>query len=586
MTQKTGGMADELFEHSEDGIIVLDSNGVILSANPKAIALLGFVESELVGQSYSWVFFHETQNQGLSQLLNDGLKRAKEYRRREIEYQTPAGLMHRLQVSTSVFSRQDDIGKLLDRESLVVYFKVVSLGSSEKTGVAGERARESLDVSFNVLEQRNRQLLTILQRHDTLKLVLAGLIFFIVFLVVFYAKNAITVIPDTFIARESEQMERRVVTAVVDTVEMDVVFAGLIEPHHKLTLAAQTSGTVVRRGFEEGDHVPQGHILYQMDTKELAKNVRAARVKYMELLEQYNMLANWEESLEVMQARRKFELSKIALRNEQKKLAETKKLFEKGIIPRVEYEEAETKYKETEYNFENARQSLDAVLDRGSADKLQILQLRLSNAREELEEVEARYEATLIRAPVAGIVLRPEREDGSLENFKNIGDLVNDGDLVATIGATESYIINSFVGELTVRHLKAGQEAEIALPAAPGVRLPGRVDWVGTEATMDGRYKAFPVRLILPGVPDSLRREIRFGLSARATVVVRRFLDALTVPVEAVEHTDNEYIVYLYQPDGSIEPRPIIPGYSDRFRVIIESGLEAGEKVVVQAHDE
>jgi len=99
--------------------------------------------------------------------------------------------------------------------------------------------------------------------------------------------------------------------------------SGVLEPHSKVTIDAQTSGRVVKRNFNEGDYVQKNQILYQMDTKELAKNVRSARVKYIELLEEYNDLSKWDSSLVVMQAQRKFALSKISLNNEKKKLAET-----------------------------------------------------------------------------------------------------------------------------------------------------------------------------------------------------------------------------------------------------------------------
>ena len=66
-------------------------------------------------------------------------------------------------------------------------------------------------------------------------------------------------------------------------------------------------------------------------------------------------------------------------------------------------------------------------------------------------------------------------------------------------------------------------------------------------------------------------------------MVVQEFADVVTVPIQAVHRSAADYLVYVLDENGDIETRPIQPGYSDRLNVIVESGLEAGEKVVVHS---
>jgi PAS domain S-box-containing protein len=586
MQKKRTHLLETIRKHTDDGVLVLEMNGVILSANQEAVQILGFSEEQLIGQSYSWIFFHETENHPLSQLINDGLKRHIEYQVEEISYKRPDGETVSLAVSTSVLSHHEALSKFFDKESLLVFLKPAEKMQREAlVETATQSAAEELNrvkSDLQVLRQEHRELQSMLKRFDIFKIGLAGLIFLSFLLIIFYARQNLSVFPETQDTRTLETAEQRVVTAQMDTLEMDISFASTLEPHQKVTLAAQTSGTVVKRTFNRGDYVSNGQILYQMDTKDLAKSVRAARVKYMELLEQYNELKNWDKSLEVMQARRSYELSKIALENERKKLAETKKLFEKGIIPRVEYEEAVTQFKETQYDYENAKQTLEAKLEKGSEEKLQILRLKLSNAKEELDEVEAKYEATLIRAPVSGIIMPPQRDDGSEEPFKQEGDRVDEGDLVATIGATDSYILDAGVGELSVKYLRVGQKCEVTASSLGGIQLAGRLDWIASRAQVKSGIRTYPIRVVIADVPDSLRPRLRLGMLAQAAIPVRTFESVVTIPIEALVRDNGHPLVYVQDPEtGEFFRHPVKTGYNDSHRIIIQEGLEPGDRVMI-----
>lgn len=577
-------LVDKILEHSGDSILVISKDGVILSANPEALDLLEFSEEELVGKSYYWFFFNQTPNQKLGELINDGFHKSVEHFLEEASYSTPSGLVKKVKISTALLAEQPSGPAFHPKESLVVFIKRVDKGRAAKS--TDEDRRDTIMVNrlkreLEETKKQNDQFNVLLNRFDLVKTLIAGLVFIIFGFALVFSKNSIQLFPRKSVRQPVQGVEGKIVTATLDSLTMGIELSGMIEPYNKVTIAAQTSGKVVRRNFNEGDYVQKGAILYQMDTKDLAKNVRSARVAYIELLEKYNQLAGWDSSLVVMQAKRKFELSKIALKNERKKLQETKKLFEKGIIPRVEYEQAMTAYKKAEYDYENAQQSLETEMDKGSQDKMQVLRLKLDNAKEELDEVEARYEATLIRAPVSGIVMRPELKSGRFSDFKNEGDMVNDGDLVATIGATESYIINSAIGELSVKKIKVGQKVVISGPGFRNIKLEGKVDWIASTATVEGNFRFFPVRISFSDVPDSVSKQIRLGMYAEMSIHTQDLKNVVTIPIEAVSYSDGKDKVIVVNEDGEYEERPVITGYSDRGKIVIKEGLKPGEKVVI-----
>ncbi len=562
------------WNHTQDAALLLSRDGTVLDVNPFCEAILSMSAAALQGQSYSWLFFHETENHELSRLINDGLKKEIEYDLKEIEYKNPQSIPSQMLVSTLVLPGAGQEPAETDAPFLLVLIKAAKTDNTTVTTSALHTKSVTKPVATSPLWPRGYGRLGIFYAG------LAGLVLLIMLLIIFSSQRNITIFSKT-IETKTTALEQRFVPARLDTMVRMVRVAGTLAPHYKVTLTAQTSGPIIKMNFQPGDFVEKGRILYQLDTKEMAKNVRTARVTYIELLEQYTQLQDWANSLEVMQAKRSMELAKIAESNEKKKLDETKKLLEKGIIPRVEFDQANTTYKKTGYDYENAKQQLETILNKGSAEKIEVLRLRLSNAKEELDEIEARYEASVVRAPVAGMVMAPETDDGRRGTIKKEGESFKEGDLLVTIGATESYVINTQVGELNVQELQIGQKVDITGLAFPNVALAGKIDWIAAAATVadDGRY--FPLRISIPETPPDARKQVRFGMHADAVIRLADLDNVITIPLQAIWRQDGRYVVWIKGEKDNATVRPVQPGYSDGNKIVIASGLHPGELVAV-----
>jgi HlyD family secretion protein len=577
-------LVDKILEHSGDAIIVISMDGVILSANPEALDLLEFSEEELVGKSYYWFFFNQTKNQKLGEKINDGFHKSIEHAMDDGSYVTPAGVEKTLKISTALLKDKSALGTLAAKESLVVFMKKVEDDLAIEPSQSGEyQAAEIMRLKKELAQSTvaNKQLSVLFKKFDFLKIFAILAVFAVFASVMIFSKRNVKLFPETVGVSTNQEIDGIIVTAKLDTMEKNILLTGIIEPYSKVTIAAQTAGRVVRRRFREGDFVEKEEILYAMDTHDLAKNVRSARITFIELQDEYSKLAGWDSSLAVMQAKRKFQLSKIALDNERKKLEETKKLFDKGIIPRIEYEKEETGFKKAEFDYENARQGLDSEMEKGSAGNLEVKKLKLDNAKEELDEIEARYEAKLIRSPVSGIIMKPELKDGKVGEFKNDGDTVNDGDPVATIGATQTYLINSIIGELNVKELKTGEPVAITGPAFTGIEIAGEVNWTASTAEVRNGHKYYPVRISFSNIPDSLRRDIRIGMRAEVSLLAERLEDVVTVPIQAISFDNNSEKLFIVTEEEEYEEREVTVGFSDSKKIQIVEGVEPGERVLI-----
>ena len=565
----------KIFDGLENGILVFDTKGVLTFGNAAAFSLLELRPDSCIGKTHEALFLGEIKNAALDRLISDSLSRKKNQQRQLVPYGTRQGKTVSLSVATRFLS--EDAGS-------IVYLRDTSMISpGAKDGKVLNTKYKQLMHAFHEASEKNRDLERRLKRLEWLKIIVSATLF-IIFAAIIFRTGQSTMLPKTpppdFTTNAAQA---QIVAAKRDTMIQAILLSGKIEPYRKETLKAQSSGTIIRKNFHEGQLVENGHILYELDRKELSQQVRSARVTYMELLERFNTLKNWPTSLEVMQALRKFDLSKIALNDERKKLNETKKLFNKGIIARIEYEQAQTAYKRLDYDFQNAKQSLEQIEARGNPEKLEVLRLQLFNAREELDELERQHEAALVRAPVKGIVMRPIDKSGSKFSFKNEGDRVEPGDLMAMIGATESYILSAAVGELSVKDIFNGQQARITNHNLNKIRIDGRVKWVATEAVKDRNLRIFPVQIVIPSVPDSLRDALPIGSLAEAEIKIGEIPNVLTLPVEAVFKYQGSDHICILDSSGGQHLIPVETGYSDTERIIINSGLTAGTSVLIQA---
>src|SRR5690606_5106699 len=105
----------------------------------------------------------------------------------------------------------------------------------------------------------------------------------------------------------------------------------------------------------------------------------------------------------------------------------------------------------------------------------------------------------------------------------------------------------------------------------------GTVNFVG--AAVDPSSRTFPIEVVVTNSAGTLKP----GMIANVRLARATVSEALVVPQEAVLRVEDGYIVYVAEEeDGELvaRSRPVVLGAAQGNQVIIESGLEAGERVV------
>lgn len=194
---------------------------------------------------------------------------------------------------------------------------------------------------------------------------------------------------------------------------------------------------------------------------------------------------------------------------------------------------------------------------------------RIERRVSDLEEVLSGF---VVRAPSDGMVIYKKDRRG---NKIKTGSSVNPFErTVATLPDLTSMLSKIYVSEIEISKVKTGQTVNINVDAFPEKSYKGEVISIANigEKLPNSDSKVFEVMIKIDGSDPTLRPTMTTGNK----VVVKTISDAVFVPTEAV-NTGSDGIPFVYTKHGT--KQIVIPGDSNEKFIVIEQGLEPGEKV-------
>ena len=223
-----------------------------------------------------------------------------------------------------------------------------------------------------------------------------------------------------------------------------------------------------------------------------------------------------------------------------------------------------------------AQASLDSAGEdlaelKSSVDTLEVAlrESDVASARLALDAATERVEGAVMRAPMDGIV--------STVNVE-AGQTVNPNTPIVEIVDPTVVEVDGIVDEIDVLFVREGATAQVTMDALPGEVLAGTVSSLDSAPRNQQGVVTYPIRIQIE-VPEGV--ELREGLTAVASIVLRQDNNVLLVPNQALYGTFQEPLVRVMK-DGEIEARAVVLGNSDDFWVAVVSGLEEGDRVVME----
>jgi multidrug efflux system membrane fusion protein len=313
--------------------------------------------------------------------------------------------------------------------------------------------------------------------------------------------------------------------AELKEIPIEVGTIGRVEPLATVTVRSRIDSAVSAVHFTEGQEVKAGDLLFTLDDRPMAAALRAAQANL---------------------AKDQAQLTKAG-----------------GDVAR---------YSELVKSNAVARQQFDtATADAAS------LQATVAADQAQVDQAKLTLSFTRISSPIDGRTGELLVDPGNLVKGNDSG-----GTGLVTITQLRPIAVSFTLPERHLDAIRAAQAAGRPLPvtvttgAADAPPVEGRLSFV--DSTVDIATGT----IALKGEFANADTRLWPGQFANVTLRLGVEPQALAVPAEAVQVGQDGPFVFRVKPDSTVELRPVTVSRSYRGQSVIQAGLEAGDRVVVE----
>jgi len=331
----------------------------------------------------------------------------------------------------------------------------------------------------------------------------------------------------------------------------DLVLTAEFEPFQQVDLMAKVSGYVRSIGVDIGDRVRTGQILATLEIPEMEDDLTRAAAS-IDQAEAEIVTA----SDELRRAEATHEMAHLSY----SRIADVLKR-EPGLVPQQEVDEAHSRDMVAEAQVSAAKSSLKTAEQHA----------RVSRADQ--GRVQTLHKYMTITAPFEGVVTK---------RYANIGAMIQAGtssQAMPVVQLSQNNLLRLIlpVPESSVGRVRVGETVDVRVPSM-GRIFPGRVARLAEKIQPSTRTMDTEVDVQNQGLT------LIPGMYAEVHLRIDESRAALGVPLDAVDRSTADALVYVIAAPGVIHIVPVTLGLETDQSVEIRSGLKEGDVVVAGRH--
>jgi len=333
---------------------------------------------------------------------------------------------------------------------------------------------------------------------------------------------------------------------------------------------AEVYQTKISSLVPEGTVVKEGDVVAELDRSGIAAKMAEISLALQKAEAQLTQ-AQLDSTLNLATAREDMKTMELSL--EEKRIAKEQAAYESPSIKRqaeIDYEKATRALAQAKTNYVTKTQQAIAKMAEVGSD--------VQRQRNKLKIVQDVLGNFTIKAPGTGMVIYVKEWNGKK---KGVGSQVNAWDpTVATLPDLAEMESLSYVNEIDVRKIAAGQKVTVSLDSDPTKKLAGTVTAVANvgEQRPNADSKVFEVKILLAQVDTTIRP----GMTTSNAIETNTVKNALYVPLEAVAVDGTT--PFVYKRDGTrVTKQQVETGLANENEIVIAKGLERDDRVMLTA---
>lgn len=343
---------------------------------------------------------------------------------------------------------------------------------------------------------------------------------------------------------------------VTDYIEVN----GESEASERAVVRARVRGFIEAIEFEPGEAVERDRVLYKIGDEEYVAAVNSAKA---ELSAAGAQIAVAESDVLVAQAE---------LNRAEREWERQRTLMEQRATSQTEYDQALS-----------AKETADARLA-AAKSAVELAQAARQRAQAGLDRAELDLGYTTVVAPIAGRISTTDVKLGNLvENGTDLTEVVDASRVFVnfTISDRQVLELRGVREDLSKDPLQRDEWRDVPVFARRetdiGFPFSGTLDYVG-QTGIDVTTGTLPLRAIF----ENRDRSLVPGLFVRVRLPVATRPAALLIPARAIVRDRGTTNLLLVDADNRVARREVRLGRQDSGWVIVEEGLAAGERFVVE----
>lgn len=342
---------------------------------------------------------------------------------------------------------------------------------------------------------------------------------------------------------------------------------GIVEPKRKVDVSAEVSARIVELPRREGDRVRAGELIMRLDDRDLKAALQSAEARRDG--ERYRLEA---ERSRIVGTQNTLESSRATAQRQEQ-------LFRSGDISRQAYEDAVTRVRDLESQFQ--------------AQKNTIVQLEksLAAAEAQIEQQREALRKTVVVAAIDGVITQLNAEVGELVV---VGTMNNPGTKILTIADLSKMKLTAKVSEADIPRVAVGQPAQVRINGYKNRVFKGVVEEVALQSSLErdgtGYFKTAVIldlngEQVFSGLGGNVDISIASheGLSLPSQAIVQRKIEDLPASARSnplIQSGRKTTSVVFVVRDGRAAATPVQTGPSNLTDTIVLEGISEGDVVI------
>jgi HlyD family secretion protein len=305
------------------------------------------------------------------------------------------------------------------------------------------------------------------------------------------------------LTREKEDVSHLIkVSGNIEATEADVGF--------------KIPGRIISRFYEEGDWVEKGKVLAKLDDQDLRQRVDLTRATLMSGQARLSKLLAGSRPEELRQAEANLQQAQFDMKNKEIHYERVKTLYEKSVISKEIFDNAETSFKVAKAALQMATENYQLVKEGPRKEDIEDVRAQVEQAKVSLRLAETQLSYSVLYCPISGIVLVKSSE---------VGEVVNPGTSVLTLADINNVWLKAYISETDLSKVKWGQEVIVTTDLRPQKDYKGRISFISSQAEFTPKQiqtekervtLVYRIKIDIPN-PD---RELKPGMPADAKILL------------------------------------------------------------------